>query len=126
MGMAKVYAYAMAAVFAIAMAATMWSPFLHNTALEQWATNYGSQASLNVTNYQYQPAPGITVFIGDFIWGLAKSIQLFSSTPQMISDLLAAWGVPDLWARAIVFAVSFGFIAFIIYMVSGRIFTTQY
>jgi len=126
MGMAKVYAYAMAAVFAIAMAATMWAPYLHNTALEQWANNYASQASLNVTNYQYQPAPGITTFIGDFIWGLAKSIQLFSSTPQMVADLLAAWGVPDLWARVIVFAVSFGFIAFIIYMVSGRIFTTQY
>jgi len=126
MGMAKVYAYAMAAVFAIAMAATMWSPFLHNTALEQWSSNYASQAQLNVTSYQYQPPVGITIFIGDFVWGLAKSVQLFSSTPQMVADLLSAWGVPDIWVRVIVFAVSLGFIGFIIYMVSGRIFTTQY
>jgi len=126
MGMAKIYAYVMATVFAISMAVTMWAPYLHNTALEQWANNYVSQASLNITSYQYQPPVGITVFIGDFIWGLAKSIQLFSSTPQMVSDLLVAWGVPDLWARLIVFAVSFSFIGFIIYMVSGRLFTTQY
>ncbi len=126
MGMAKVYAYVMAAVFAISMAAAMWSPYLRNTALEQWASNYASQAQLNASAYQYQPPVGITTFIGDFIWGLAKTLQLFGSTPQMVSDLLAAWGVPDAWARTIVFAVSFGFIAYIIYMVSGRIFTTQY
>ena len=126
MGMAKVYAYAMAAVFAIAMAAAMWAPFLRNTALESWANSYAAQAQLNASSYQYQPPVGITTFIGDFVWGLAKTLQLFGSTPQMVADLLAAWGVPDVWARAIVFAVSFGFIAFIIYMVSGRIFTTQY
>jgi hypothetical protein len=126
MGMAKVYAYAVAAVFAIAMAAAMWSPYLQNTALERWASNYASQAQLNATAYQYQPPAGITTFIGDFVWGLAKTLQLFGSTPQMVADLLSAWGVPDAWARLITFAVSFALVAYIIYMVSGRLFTTQY
>ena len=125
MGLAKVYAYAVAAVFAIAMAATMWQPFLRNTALENWASTYASQASINATSYQYQPPPGIVSFIGDFIWGLAKTIQLLGSTPQMVADLLSAWGVPDAWARLITFAVSFGLVAYIIYMVSGRLFTTR-
>jgi hypothetical protein len=125
MGMAKIYAYVMSAVFTIAMAAAMWSPYLQNTALEQWASNYASQASINTTSYQYQPPAGITTFIGDFVWGFAKTLQLFGSTPQMVADLLAAWGVPDAWARLIVFSVSFSFVAYIIYMVSGRLFTTR-
>jgi hypothetical protein len=125
MGMAKIYAYVMSAVLTIAMAAAMWSPYLQNTALEQWASNYAGQASINMTSYQYQPPAGITTFIGDFVWGLAKTLQLFGSTPQMVSDLLVAWGVPDAWARLIVFSVSFSFVAYIIYMVSGRLFTTR-
>jgi hypothetical protein len=117
----KVFAVVVSIAFGFAMATVLFGSLLPSTPLGDWATNYASTARINATEYQYQPAPGIIAHVGDFVWGLAKTIQLLGSTPQLVADLLAAIGVPRLWADLIVYAVSLSLVAFIIYMVSGRI-----
>ena len=121
MRVGKVFAFIVAVAFGFAMAATLFSTLLPSTPLADWATKYASSARVNATEYQYQPSAGITAHIGDFVWGLAKTIQLIGSTPQLVADLLAIVGVPRLWADFISYAVSLSLVAFIIYMVSGRI-----
>jgi hypothetical protein len=121
MRIGKVFAFVVAVAFGFAMATTLFSTLLPNTPLASWATSYASNAKINASDYQYQPAPGITSLFGDFVWGLAKTIQLIGSTPQLVADLLAVVGVPALWAQFIGWAVSLSLAAFIIYMVSGRI-----
>jgi len=121
MRIGKVFAFVVAVAFGFAMATTLFSSLLPSTPLSNWATNYASTARINSTEYSYQPAPGITTLIGDFVWGLAKTVQLLGSTPQLVADLLAVIGVPKLWADFIGYAVSLSLVAFIVYMVSGRI-----
>jgi hypothetical protein len=124
MRIGKVFAFIVAVAFGYAMATTLFASLLPSTPLASWATNYASTAKINSTEYNYQPAPGIVAHVGDFVWGLAKTIQLLGSTPQLVADLLAVLGIPKLWADFIVYTVSLSLVAFIIYMVSGRLFTT--
>ena len=121
MRIGKVFAFVVAIAFGFAMATTLFAPLLGSTPLGNWATEYAASARINASDYQYQPAPGIIAHVGDFVWGLAKTISLIGSTPQLVSDLLAVIGVPKLWADFIGWAVSLSLVAFIIYMVSGRI-----
>ena len=121
MRVGKVFAFVVSIAFGFAMATVLFGPLLGGTPLGSWATSYASSARINATEYNYQPSAGITAHIGDFVWGLAKTIQLIGSTPQLVADLLAIVGVPRLWADFIVYAVSLSLVAFIIYMVSGRI-----
>jgi hypothetical protein len=121
MRIGKVFAFIVAVAFGFAMATTLFASLLPGTPLANWATSYASNARINASDYSYQPAPGITSLIGDFVWGLAKTIQLIGGTPQLVADLLAVIGVPKLWADLISYAVSLSLVAFIIYMVSGRI-----
>ena len=118
MRVGRLFAFAVCAAFAASIAAVAYAPLLRNTALEGWAAR--AVPELSASDYEYQPPQGIVTFIGDFVWGLVKSLQLLSSTPQLVADLLAAAGVPEPWGRAIVFAATFSLIAYIIYMVSGR------
>jgi len=117
----KVFALVVSIAFGFAMATVLFGPLLGGTPLADWATSYASSARVNATEYQYQPSPGIIAHVGDFVWGLAKTIQLLGSTPQLVADLLVVIGVPRLWADFIVYAVSLSLVAFIIYVVSGRI-----
>jgi len=121
MRVGKVFAFIVAVAFGFAMATVLFGPLLPSTPLADWATKYAASARINASDYQYQPAPGIIAHVGDFVWGLAKTISLIGSTPQLVSDLLAVIGIPKLWADLIVYAVSLSLVAFIIYMVSGRI-----
>jgi len=121
MRVGKVFAFVVSIAFGFAMATVLFGSLLGGTPLGSWATSYASSARINATEYNYQPSAGITAHIGDFVWGLAKTIQLIGSTPQLVADLLAIVGVPRLWADFIVYAVSLSLVAFIIYMVSGRI-----
>jgi len=115
----KLFAFTVAFAFAAGIAAVAFAPLLQHTALSSWAEKAVPQ--LDLRDYEYQPPQGLTTFIGDFVWGLVKALQLLGSTPQLVAELLAALGVPEPWARAITFAATFSLIAYIIYMVSGRV-----
>ena len=123
MGMGRVYAAVLSLALAVPIAAALMGPVLVQTPLQSWAERW--RPSVNITEYTYTPSPGLTTFIGDFAWGLARVVQLLGSTPQMAADLLAALGVPQPWAQAIITVVELSLAAYIVYMVSGRILSAR-
>lgn len=75
MRLGTIFAAVVSFAFAVAITAVAFGPVFHNPALETWASQ--SIPAINTTEYEYQPQPGLTSFVGDFVWGLAKTISLF-------------------------------------------------
>ena len=123
MRLARAFVFAVAFAFAASIALSMWAGAISHTPLQKYAEKYGR--TVDTSQYNYQPPAGVIYIIGDFVWGFAKALMLLGSTPAMVAELLAALGMPQAWANAIMFAVTFSFAAFVIYMVAGRILSTR-
>ena len=72
--------------------------------------------------FNYQPSlTGIMTFLGDFVWGLAMTIEWLGKTPFILAKLMAAFGVPEVIANVISTLTLISFAGYIIYLIAGRI-----
>jgi len=109
--------FALSFGFAFATVAT-GQQYLAGTPIEQFAPPSSA--------FNYTTTTNPTAMIGDFLWGTAQIMLWVAKMPAILAAVIASVGVPEPWASAIVLLGSISLAAYIIYMVSSRIFSPRY
>jgi len=114
------FALSAGAAIAGAIMASSNSPLLYSL------PSYRSfNATADMLSYKTDAGTGgILGVIGDFVWAVGRIMQWMWNTPTTLRDIMAAFGVPAIIADIVLVGVYISMAFFMLYLVSGRVFTT--
>jgi len=83
-------------------------------------------ATADILSYQVPSgASGILGMIGDFVWAVGRIMEWMWNSPIILRDIMATFGVPAIIADIVIVGVYISMAFFMLYLVSGRVFTSS-